>query len=152
MRFTAREDIGAPIEAVFAEIADFEGFERAAMRRGAEVARLGGDIAQGAGARWQVQFDFRNRARRADLEIVEFDRPNGLSLNALSSGLEVLTDIELLSLSRARTRLTVSTQLAAQSIAARLLLQSLKLARSNLTSRYQGRVSDFAKGIEARHG
>ena len=34
MKLSTREDIAASIDAVFAELTDFDGFERAALRRG----------------------------------------------------------------------------------------------------------------------
>ena len=37
MKLATREDIDAPIEAVFRELSDFDSFERAILRRGAEV-------------------------------------------------------------------------------------------------------------------
>ena len=39
MRFTTKQDIEAPLDFVYRTMTDFEGWERAAMRRGAEVER-----------------------------------------------------------------------------------------------------------------
>lgn len=151
MKFLTHEDIAAPIERVFAEVSNFEGFERAALRRGAEIVRLDELAAPAAGMKWDARFAYRNRPRRADLELVRFDQPNALGLTGTSSGVEMLLEVELVALSRNRTRLNVATLLNARSISARLLLQSLKLARNSLDGRYRKRVADYAKGIEARH-
>ena len=40
MKFSTKEDIDAPIDAVFDMLCEFDQFERAAMRRGAEVLSL----------------------------------------------------------------------------------------------------------------
>ena len=61
MKFSAREDIAAPIEQVFASLCDFEGFERQAMRRGAEVQRVDPLTQPGVGMKWQVSFNMRGR-------------------------------------------------------------------------------------------
>lgn len=150
MKFSTREDIEAPIERVFAELVDFEGFERAAMRRGAEVTRLAESAGAAPGMRWDVAFNFRNRDRRAELELLEVDAPNGLRLGAKSGGMQMHATIELVALSPRRTRMTAVTEIEAHSIAGRLMVQSLKLARTNLDRRYRQRIADFADRVERR--
>ena len=60
--------------------------------------------------------------------------------------------MELLALSRNRTRLSVTIDLTPKSLSARLLLQSLKLAKNNLTRKFKLRVSEFAEVIEDSYG
>jgi hypothetical protein len=49
--------------------------------------------------------------------------------------------VDLLELGKRRTRLTVVTEIRPRTLAARLFLQSLKLARSRITRRYQARIA-----------
>lgn len=151
MKLSTREDIAAPIETVFREISDFDAFERAALRRGAEVVRTDGSGQYGKGMTWRAQFPFRNRERVADLELTDFDAPNGLTLFSKVSGIEATVMVELVALSRVRTRMNMSIDMRPKSIPARLMIQSLKLAKTNMTKRFERRVSDFAQHIEDRH-
>jgi hypothetical protein len=50
MRITVREDMALPAGQVFAAVTDTGGFERRALRRGAEVRRLDGLPALGPDA------------------------------------------------------------------------------------------------------
>lgn len=147
MKLSTREDIAAPpIEAVFAELSDFDGFERAALRRGgAEVMRTDDDGVVGVGMAWRAQFPFRNRERVADLQLVEFDRPNGMKVFSKISGVEAEIAIDLVALSRSRTRMAMSVDMRPKSIPARLMIQSMKLAKGSLTKRFQKRVADYAR-------
>lgn len=150
MKFTTREDIAADIEHVFASVSDFDGLERAALRRGAEVMRTDNMSAPGAGMSWQAKFPFRNRDREANMRLSEYDAPNGLTLLSKVSGIEAEVQVELMALSPNRTRLNMVLDLKPKSIPARLLLQSMKLARGNMVKKFRRRIADFAQNIEDR--
>ena len=152
MKFTAKEDIEAPIDFVFEQMSDFDAMQRAAIRRGATVQRKSGAAQQpGVGMAWHVAFDLRGRRREADVELVEYDPPNGTRFEAKSQGLDASCWIELIPLSPHRTRMKLHLELKPQTLSARLLVQSLKLAKGNLTKRVEGRVADYARTVEDRN-
>jgi len=150
MQFTAREDIEIPIEQLFDRMSRFETFERAALRRGAEVTRTDTLEAPGVGMTWVARFSFRNKRRKLSIVLTEFERPGRMVFDSKTPGMETRTVIELLQLSRKRTRMDVSVELKPQSLAARLLVQSLKLARRRINKRFRLRVADYARDLEDR--
>ena len=150
MKFSTREDIEAPINYVFAQVSDFAAFERRAMRQGADVIRKPDDaVAQGTV--WDIKFNFRGRDRKAEAVLTLLDQPQAFTIDSASDGLNASTEIELIALSQTRTRVLVSFDLRATTLTARLLVQSLKLAKSKMTKRFNGRVLDFAEEIEDRY-
>lgn len=60
-----------------------------------------------------------------------------------------MTVVDLVALSRTRTRLFVSMELRPTTLSARLLLQSLRLAKGRLTGRLKTRMAEFGQRIEA---
>jgi len=150
MKFSTREDVAAPIDRVFAALCDFDGFERQAMRRGVDVQRVDALSTPGVGMRWKVAFDMRGRRRKADLELVRFDVPNEMVFDIKSPNIEGAFTVELLALSRSRTRMAIAFEVTPLNLAARLLVQSLKLAKVSLSKRFKLRVADYAKGLEDR--
>lgn len=150
MEFTSREDIEAPIEQVFAVLSDFEGYERQGLRRGAEIRRTDSSREPGVGMAWDVKFRFRDKDREMKIGVSSFDRPNDIAVTLDSSGIDGGLKIELVALSRNRTRMNAVADMQPQTLAARLLIQSLKLARGNLKKRFHNRIADFAQDIEER--
>ncbi|MDF1729513.1 MAG: SRPBCC family protein [Sulfitobacter sp.] len=151
MKFSTNEDVEAPIDAVFDMLSDFEHFERAAMRRGAEVQRVDEMRTPGVGMTWQAVFEVRGKRREAVLEMVTYDRPNEMVVEATSPGMVGEMSFELIALSRNRTRVKAELEVKPLNLSARLLVQSLKLAKKNLTKRYKLRVAEFAKIMEERY-
>lgn len=156
MKFSTREDIEAPAEAVFAAVSDFAAMERAALRRGAEVARTGpaADPAMGPGIDpapgmgWSVRFRVRGRMRRILCTLDHYDPPNALVCRIDGSGFAGAMTLTLVALSRGRTRLAVALEIRPQTIAARLLIQAARLSRAAHRRRFAERVQKFAAGIE----
>ncbi|MBS9717418.1 SRPBCC family protein [Pseudohalocynthiibacter aestuariivivens] len=151
MKFSTREDIEAPIEHVFQAISDFDGFERSALRRGAEVQRRERLTEPGAEKGWDIGFEFRGKPRRIVAELTHFDAPNGLQVATATPGIAGDLVAELVPLSRSRTRLRFSLEMRPTSLGGRLTIQSLKLAKGNLTRRFVARVAKFAIDVEDRY-
>lgn len=148
MKFSTREDVGAPIEYVFSRATDFAAFERSALRRGADIQRKDNLTTAGAGAAWRISFPFRGKTRIVAANVQEFDAPNRFEIFSLSGGIEALATIDLVALSKTRTRISVSVELKPQNLSARLLIQSLKLAKTSLNERFRKRIAGFAQDTE----
>ena len=151
MKFSTQEDVEAPIEAVYLMLSDFERFERAAIRRGAEVQRTSKVHPPHVGAAWDVKFSLRGKARTIRIELVKAVAPEELLFDATSQGLETQMSVELVALSQKRTRVSINLALTPKTISARLLVQSLKLAKSNLSKQFEERVAEYGRFIEDHH-
>ena len=151
MKLSTRQDIEAPQDYVFAAATDFAQFQRQAVQRGLAVTRLDDGSNGIAGGRWRVRFDFRGRSREMDVRVVGWDPANAMTLKGESDGVEIGFTLELMSLSRGRTRMFTSVDLRPKTLSARLLVQSMKLAKKSIAQKLSKRVEDFATGIERRY-
>jgi len=151
MEFITKTDIEVPIAHVFAQVTDFPAFERQAMRRGADVRRRDTLARPGVGSAWDVTFKFRGKDRQVAATVTAFEVLNGYSVTTTSAGLESVMVIELVALSRTRTRLSVSLILAPKTLTARILVQSLKIGRGNLNRKFAARVEEYATDVQNRY-
>lgn len=150
MKFVATEDIAAPIETVWAQVADLEGFEARASRRVGGITRTPpGPAAEGT--QWTGKAEVMGKARAVTVTAMTLLAPTQLLAEAKTDGMVVTIDVALSKMNPNLTRLTVTTDAKARSLAARLMLQSAKLARTTMAKRYKSRVAEFAVRIEAKH-
>lgn len=151
MKFSSKEDIEVPIADVFEMLSDFGAFEQMIQRRGVSLDRLYGDAPPVTGMIWHAAFQMRGLHREADVELAEYTAPTRLQFLGKGQGLEGSFEIDLIRLAATRTRIAVALDMKPRTLAARLFLQSLKLAKGSLTKRFKQRVADFARQIESRH-
>lgn len=150
MKLTAKNDVEAPVDFVFAQLADFEGWERAAMRRGAEVARLDSMTRVGPGMTWSALFQYRGKERKTTIRLDAIKPTSSLSLTGMSRLMDGVMVINVLDLAAKRTRVEVRLDIKPKTIAARLLIQSLRLARARVERRFSQRVAQMSIEIEDR--
>jgi uncharacterized protein YndB with AHSA1/START domain len=147
VKIEIREDIAAPQEFVFRRLTDFARHERQALRRGAAVKRLDGNGQVGTGSAWDIAFTWRGKPRDVRAEITEWTPHERLRILSVMSGLDTTTAVDVIALSRMQTRVNVAIELEPKSLTARLLVQSLKLARGGMTTRLQARLREMTAEI-----
>lgn len=147
MNFTTHKDIDAPIGFVFQKVSNFDSYERQALRRGAVVSRMDGNGPVRVGSAWDVAFTFRGKDRKLRASIAEIKAPESMVIDTAATGLSSVATVELMALSPKVTRVSVAIELSPKSLSARLLLQSLKLAKANLNKRFAKRVNEQVAGI-----
>ena len=148
MKLSSREDIDAPVEKVFEAVTDFDRFERQLLRRGFDITRDESCAPTEVGAKWQAQIPWRGRTHDVATELVSFDKNSGFAFESQSGGVICLGVVDLVALSKARTRLFVSLDMRPTTLSSRLFIQSLKLAKGTLSRRFKTRVADWAARID----
>ena len=150
MRLTCVQDIEAPAAFVFRVLADFDAWERGALRRGADVNRTDRLRQPGPGMTWIARFAHRGRDRTVTIRIDALDAPGHLGLSAFSPVVEGQARLDLMELGARRTRLHVTLDAKPKTFAARLYFQSLRLARARVQRTLTRRIAGFATGVEDR--
>ena len=148
MKFVAKEDVALPQQVLFDLMADFQMFERVAIRRGVEITRSG-SMASSDGLKWDCTFEFRGRDRMACVHLDEFSAPEKMACLITNPALDNRVEITVSALSKKQSRFQVSTVLEPKTLTARLLIQSMKLARSKYNKQFQKRVAEVANELVA---
>ena len=151
MKLTAKEDIEAPIAFVNAVLTDFDTWERAAMRRGADVQRLDSLRLPGPGMEWKARFAYRGKDRDLKIKLLKLIAEQNLSFDCIAKPAEGTLSIDLAEMGPRRTRLVVNMEIKPRSLAARLFMQTLKLAKAKVTRRFALRLSHLSADIEDRY-
>jgi hypothetical protein len=151
MKLSGRTDIQAPVEFVFDAISDFEFWERAALRRGAEVTRTDKLRQLAPGMSWMIRFGWRGRERQLHLVLKQLDRPLVLAVDGDSPSVEGGAVMELVALSATKARILVQTTIKPRTLAARLFVQSMRLGRGKVNARYEKQLRQLATIIEQRY-
>lgn len=151
MKIASRHDIEAPPAFVFQTLTDFDSWERSAMRRGADVTRTDKLTTAGVGLAWLVQFRFRAKDRKLAVRLTGLDAPSRMAFALTGNLFDATCIVDLMELGAKRTRMVVVSEARPRTLAARLMLQTLRLARARVQRRVDGRFATVAQEIEDRY-
>ena len=121
------------------------------MRRGAEVSRTDKAQKAGVGLAWQVRFRFRAKDRKLGVKLTGLDAPSRLSFALTATLFDAICSVDLMELGAKRTRMVVVSEAKPKTLAARLIMQTMRLARARVQRRVDGRIRAVAQEIEERY-
>ncbi len=151
MKLTTKQDIDAPSDFVFAQLSDFDSWERAAMRRGVEVDRTDKLTAPGPGMSWLAKFRYRGRERKLALKVDRVDAEGQIAFSLSSAQSDGTLSVDLVAMAAKSTRAFVNIDVLPKTFTAKLFVQSLKLAKSRVDKKVVQRAAMFAAEIEERY-
>jgi uncharacterized protein YndB with AHSA1/START domain len=151
MKLTAKTDLDVPAADVFSALTDTPTWEREAVRNGVEIERPPGTPDSGAGAQWRIRGHFKGKPREVLLRIEEVTPGQRLVLALDSPSIEGVAQIEVLVLSPRRSRLRADLEIRPKTLAARLFINTLRLAKGRVQARFEKGLVRLGARIKDRH-
>ena len=151
MKLTAKTDLEVPASFIFATLIDNAAWEREAIRSGAGIERPSGTPDRGVGAAWRIRGHFRGKPRNVLLRIEELTQDQRLLLSIDSPSIEGMSAIEVLALSARRSRLRVDLEVKPKTLAARLFINTMRLAKGRVQARFEKGLGQLGGRIKDRY-
>jgi len=148
MKFETIEEIDAPQDFTFARFTDFLRYEKLAQGYGAELRRVGGFTEISEGVTWRGSVPIQGRTRGVEAVVASYDPAVYARMDTAVGGMNVIFEMRFEALGDAKTRLIAVTELQARTLAARLVIQSAKLARKRVQARITSKIVALANEYE----
>lgn len=149
MKFKVSEDVDAPATMVWARLVDFSALEDDARGRGARITRVGNWSEIAEGVEWRGEVTVRGKLRPLQARVTRLIAPELCLVESRIGGMQCSYELSFAELSPEVTRVAVVLDLSADTLTARLLLQTMKLARGRVMQRLQGVLARQGNAVEA---
>ncbi len=151
MKFKVSEDVDAPQAMVWAKFVDFTALEDDARGRGATVTRVGNWTDTAEGVAWRGDVTARGKSRPLAAKVTRFAPEDLCLIESRIGGMNCSYEMTFVPLATEVTRVALVLELSADTLTARLLLQTLKLARGRVLQRMQAVIARQGNAVEAAH-
>jgi hypothetical protein len=149
VKFRVADDVEAPIDWVWEGFTDFAAIEADIRARDAELSRVGDWKEAALGVAWRGSVPVRGKVRTIEARISGFVPEEHLLVESRVGGMDCTYEVVFAPLSAEVTRVSVTLELKASTLSARLLLQTLKIARRKVIQRLEGAVVRQGQAVEA---
>jgi hypothetical protein len=151
MQLRVAEDVGAPRAMVWARFTDFANLEADLRDRGATLARIGGWTATAEGLEWRGDVMVHGKTRTLSAGVSRLESEVLCLIDSRIGGMVCSYAMRFVPLSTEATRVELALDLSADTLSARLVLQSLKLARGQVAQRLQATLARQGKAAETAY-
>ena len=145
MELSTRQEIAAAPHAVWAELTNFDRFERTARKRGIAVAREGTP----EDPEWQIEATVAGAPRSLRLRIDGMDPPNSLTAVGRGSGFATQMTVTLAPIPSG-TAMTVALSVRGTSLAGKAIVGGLRVGQSKIQERFEKRVQRLVGDVANR--
>ena len=145
MKFITKGDVEAPTDFVFDDMTDYEGWEATVRKRNTQLVRAPGPVIPGT--TWNAKFHLRGRDRDMTVTLLSETPESQILLAIGDSSIDVDVSADLVALGPQKSRVAVTINLRPRNLAARLLTQSLRLARTNIQHQLDWRIAAWAEDL-----
>jgi hypothetical protein len=149
MKFKVSEDVDAPRSMVWARLTDFSAMEQDARGRGATITRIGNWTDTAEGMEWRGEVTVRGKTRPLTAKVARLVPEEMCLIESRIGGMACVYEMSFVALTPEVTRVAVMLDLSAQTLTARLILQTMKLARGRVMQRLQGTIARQGNAAEA---
>ena len=136
---------------VWARFTDFSGFEEDARGRGAILNRVGNWTQTVQGVEWRGEVTVRGKSRPITAKVTQLVPQELCIVDSRIGGMNCHQEIIFVQLSTTVTRVALMLDLSADTLTARLLLQTMKLARGRVLQKLQGVLARQGNAVEAAY-
>lgn len=148
MKLKVSDDAECPVETVFSMLTDFAWIEDDLRGQGVELARQGNWQQAEIGKAWTGRVTFRGKTRQIDAKVSGIEPGRMIEVEARIGGMRLVHETRLVPLGDQVTRVNISADMRPDTLNARLLIQSLKLARGRVLDRMQRRLASDIRRME----
>jgi uncharacterized membrane protein len=149
LKFKVADDVEAPVDWVWEGFTDFAAIEADIRARDTELSRVGDWKEAALGVAWRGSVPVRGKVRTIDARIAAFAPEERLLVESRIGGMACTYEVTFAPLTGGSTRVSVVLELKASTLSARLLLQTLKIARRKVIQRLDGAVVRQGQAVEA---
>ena len=136
---------------VWARFTDFSGIEEDARGRGAILNRVGNWTQTVQGVEWRGEVTVRGKSRPITAKVTQLVPQELCIVDSRIGGMNCHQEIIFVPLSTTVTRVALMLDLSADTLTARLLLQTMKLARGRVLQKLQGVLARQGNAVEAAY-
>ncbi len=151
MKLTGKTDIDAPIDFLYRTLNDHATWEAEARQRGVEVERPADMPLAGPGAGWRIRLPYRGKVRKILVRLDGLTPETRIDYTLEGQSMGGTLVVELSRLSPRRTRLRLSLDVKPKTLAARLMLNTLRLAKGRVSARLDQRLAQVGARLAEMH-
>ncbi len=151
MIFVAQDEVHVPQDYAFSHFSDFISYEATALSYGADIRRVDGFQQVSQGVAWRGTVPIRGKTVGVEAKVTNFDPSRQSQMVTQAGGMTVTVDLSFEEMEPEKTRVTARAELRANTLAARLIVQSVRLARGSLQRRIDSKLVALGSKFEAEY-